>query len=210
MGISRYQDGFGVTLHPDQLTLPLRWTKPKMIFVNSMSDLFHEAVPESHIIRAFEVMQKANWHTFQILTKRAERLSKMAAMLPWPSHIWQGVSVENQTYAKRVLYLQKVPAAIRFLSVEPLLGPIARLPLDGIHWVIVGGESGPRHRPIKPEWIRQIRSQCLALSIPFFFKQWGGMTAKSGGRILDGRTWDEMPTSGRRDHYHEISQSHYA
>lgn len=203
----RYQNGFSVTLHPDQLNLPLRWTKPKMIFVNSMSDLFHEAVPESHILRAFEVMQKANWHIFQILTKRAERLSRLAPALPWPSNIWQGVSVENQTYTKRVFYLQKVPAAVRFLSVEPLLGPIARLPLDGMHWVIVGGESGPRHREIKPEWIRQIRSQCLALGIPFFFKQWGGMTAKSGGRILDGRTWDQMPTFRRQDHSGESSQS---
>ena len=195
MGNPRYRNGFRVTLHPDQIDLPLRWTKPKMIFVNSMSDLFHEAIPEDYIKRAFEVMEKANWHIFQILTKRAERLAKLAQNLPWPSHIWQGVSVENQLYTKRVLYLQKVPAAIRFLSVEPLLGPIANLPLDGIHWVIVGGESGPRHRPVKPEWIREIRKHCLVAGVSFFFKQWGGRTAKSGGRVLDGRTWDQMPAT---------------
>jgi protein gp37 len=195
MGNPRYRNGFRVTLHPGQLDLPLRWTKPKMIFVNSMSDLFHEAVPEEYIKRAFEVMEKADWHIFQILTKRAERLAKLAPNLPWPSHIWQGVSVENQPYTKRVLYLQKVPAAVRFLSVEPLLGPIANLPLESVHWVIVGGESGPRHRPVKPEWVREIRKQCLAAGVSFFFKQWGGRTAKSGGRVLDGRTWDQMPTA---------------
>lgn len=193
MGNPRYRNGFRVTLHPDQLDLPLRWTKPKMIFVNSMSDLFHEAVPEEYIKKAFEVMEKADWHIFQILTKRAERLAKLAPRLPWRPHIWQGVSVENQIYTKRVLYLQKVPAAVRFLSVEPLLGPIANLPLDGIHWVIVGGESGPRHRAVKPEWVREIRKHCLAAGVSFFFKQWGGRTAKSGGRVLDGRTWDQMP-----------------
>lgn len=195
MGNPRYKNGFRVTLHPDQLDLPLRWAKPKMIFVNSMSDLFHEAVPEEYIKRAFAVMVKADWHIFQILTKRAERLAKLAPDLPWPSHIWQGVSIENQVYTKRVLYLQKVPAAVRFLSVEPLLGPIASLPLDGIQWVIVGGESGPRHRPIKPEWVREIRRQCLVAGVSFFFKQWGGRTPKSGGRVLDGRTWDQMPTT---------------
>jgi protein gp37 len=164
-----------------------------MIFVNSMSDLFHEKVPDEYIKKVFATMVKADWHVFQILTKRAERLAKLAPQLPWPSHVWQGVSVENQTWTKRVTALQKVPAAVRFLSVEPLLGPIANLPLNGVHWVIVGGESGPRHRPIKPEWIREIRKQCLTSQVPFFFKQWGGRTAKSGGRTLDGRTWDEMP-----------------
>lgn len=165
-----------------------------MIFVNSMSDLFHDAVPEDHIKKAFEVMEKADWHIFQILTKRAERLAKLAPRLSWPPNIWQGVSVESQLYTRRILYLQKVPAAVRFLSVEPLLGPIEKLPLEGIQWVIVGGESGPRHRTIKPEWVRQIRSQCVTAGIPFFFKQWGGITPKSGGRLLDGRTWDQMPT----------------
>ncbi len=193
MGNPRYRNGFRVTLHTDQLDLPLRWAKPKMIFVNSMSDLFHEAVPDEYIKKVFATMVKADWHIFQILTKRAERLAKLAPQLPWPSHVWQGVSIESKPYTKRVTALRKVPATVRFLSVEPLLGPIANLPLDGVHWVIVGGESGPRHRPIKPEWVREIRKQCLAAEVPFFFKQWGGTTAKSGGRILDGRTWDQMP-----------------
>ena len=193
MGNPRYRNGFRVTLHPDQLDLPLRWGKPKMIFVNSMSDLFHEAVPDEYIKKVFATMVKADWHIFQILTKRAERLAKLAPQLPWPSHVWQGVSVESQPYTKRVTALRKVPATVRFLSVEPLLGPIGKLPLNGVHWVIVGGESGPRHRPIKPEWVREIRKQCLAAEDPSFFKQWGGRTAKSGGRILDGRTSDQMP-----------------
>lgn len=193
MGNPRYKNGFRITLHPDQLDLPLRWGKPKMIFVNSMSDLFHESVPDEYIKKVFAIMVKADWHVFQILTKRAERLSKLAPQLPWPGHVWQGVSVESQPYTKRVTALRKVPASVRFLSVEPLLGPIIKLPLDGIHWVIVGGESGPRHRPINPQWVREIRKQCLTANVPFFFKQWGGRTAKSGGRILDGQTWDEMP-----------------
>lgn len=193
MGNPRYTNGFRVTLHPNQLDLPLRWGKPKMIFVNSMSDLFHEDIPDEYIKKVFATMVKADWHVFQILTKRAERLAKLAPQLPWPSHVWQGVSVENQTWTKRVTALQKVPATVRFLSVEPLLGPIEKLPLDNIHWVIVGGESGPSHRPIKPEWVREIRKQCLTAEIPFFFKQWGGRTAKSGGRHLDGQTWDQMP-----------------
>lgn len=195
MGNPRYKNGFRITLHPDQVDLPLRWAKPKMIFVNSMSDLFHEAVPEEYIKRVFEVMVKADWHIFQVLTKRAERLAKLASHLPWTSNVWQGVSIENQAYTKRILHLQKVPAAVRFLSVEPLLGPIPNLPLHGIQWVIVGGESGPRHRPIKPEWVREIKKQCAAAGAPFFFKQWGGRTPKSGGRVLDGRTWDQMPTT---------------
>jgi protein gp37 len=195
MGNPRYKNAFQVTLHRDQLDLPLRWTKPKMIFVNSMSDLFHEVVPTEYIKKVFEVMVKADWHIFQVLTKRAERLARLAPDLPWPSHIWQGVSIENQAYNKRVAYLQEVPASVRFLSVEPLLGPMPNLPLDGIHWVIVGGESGPGHRPIKPGWVREIRKQCLASGIAFFFKQWGGRTPKSGGRVLDGRTWDQMPVT---------------
>lgn len=197
MGNPRYRNGFAVTLHPDQLTLPLRWPQPRRIFVNSMSDLFHEAVPEGFIYQAFEVMVQAHWHIFQILTKRAERLAALAPRLPWPPNVWQGVSVENARYTWRVAYLQRVPSAVRFLSVEPLLGPIAHLPLDGIHWVIVGGESGPRHRPMDPAWVRAIRTQCLTAGIPFFFKQWGGRTPKAGGRRLDGRIWDEMPAIGQ-------------
>ncbi len=193
MGNLRYRNGFAVTLHPDQLDLPIRWLQPRRIFVNSMSDLFHEAVPEEFIRQVFDVMTKAHWHIFQILTKRAERLAALAPRLPWPENVWQGVSVENGCYTWRIAYLRRVPAAVRFLSLEPLLGPIPRLELDGIHWVIVGGESGPRHRPMDPAWVRPIRKQCLTAGIPFFFKQWGGRTSKAGGRRLDGRIWDEMP-----------------
>jgi protein gp37 len=194
MGNPRYRNGFAVTLHPDLLTLPLRWTQPRLIFVNSMSDLFHEAIPEELIHRVFEVMGQADWHIFQILTKRAERLATLAPYLPWPPNVWQGVSVENARYTWRIAYLQTVPSTVRFLSIEPLLGPIPRLPLEKIHWVIVGGESGPRHRWVDAAWVREIRDQCLAADVPFFFKQWGGRTSKSGGRSLDGRIWSQMPT----------------
>ena len=197
MGNRRYVNGFAVTLHPDQLELPLRWKQPKQIFVNSMSDLFHESVPAAYIRRAFDVMVQAHWHTFQILTKRARRLAELAPDLPWPSNIWQGVSVENARYTWRVADLVKVPAAVRFLSVEPLLGPISHLPLAGIAWVIVGGESGPGHRPIRPGWVREIRDQCEQAGVPFFFKQWGGQTPKAGGRLLDGQEWSEMPVMPR-------------
>ena len=197
MGNARYRNGFAVTLHPDLLSLPLRWKQPKRIFVNSMSDLFHEAVPEEFIQRVFDAMVTADWHIFQILTKRSARMADLAQRLIWPSNVWQGVSVENARYTWRITHLQQVPAAIRFLSVEPLLGPIPRLPLEGIHWVIVGGESGPRHRPVDPAWVKEIRDQCLATGVPFFFKQWGGTTPREGGRVLDGRMWDEMPASIR-------------
>jgi protein gp37 len=193
MGNRRYQNGFAVTLHPDQLTLPLRWRQPRRIFVNSMSDLFHEAVPNDFISRVFEVMKRADWHIFQILTKRSRRLALLAPSLPWVPNIWQGVSVESARYTGRIRDLQAVPAAVRFLSVEPLLGPIPDLPLTGIDWVIVGGESGGRRRPMAIDWPRQIRDQCQAAGIPFFFKQWGGRTPKAGGRVLDGRTWGDMP-----------------
>jgi protein gp37 len=193
MGNPRYRNGFQVTLHPDQLTLPLRWAEPRRIFVNSMSDLYHEAVPEAFIHQVFSVMARADWHVFQVLTKRAARLAELAPRLPWPTNVWQGVSVESARYVSRVAHLRTVPAQVRFLSVEPLLGAIPQLPLDGIHWVIVGGESGPNHRPIDPAWVAAIRDQCLVAGVPFFFKQWGGRTAKSGGRLLDGRAWDDMP-----------------
>jgi protein gp37 len=198
MGNRRYRDAFTVTLHEDVLSLPLRWARPRRIFVNSMSDLFHEDIPDWFIGRAFEIMQRAHWHNFQVLTKRAERLADLALRLPWPPNVWQGVSVESARYTRRVSLLQRVPAAVRFLSVEPLLGPIPRLPLDGIQWVIVGGESGPRHRAVDGAWVRAIRDQCSAAGVPFFFKQWGGRTPKAGGRSLDGRTWDEMPRDERR------------
>lgn len=199
MGNPRYRNGFAVTLHPDKLTLPLRWGQPRLIFVNSMSDLFHEAIPEEFIRRVFKVMEQADQHIFQILTKRAERLAALAPRLPWPPNVWQGVSVENASYVCRIAHLQKVPSAIRFLSVEPLLGPIPVLPLEGINWVIVGGESGPGHRQIDRAWVREIRDQCLTAGVPFFFKQWGGRTSKVGGRRLDGRIWSQMPATNRRN-----------
>jgi protein gp37 len=158
-----------------------------------MSDLFHEAIPDDFIKQVFDVMAKADWHVFQILTKRAKRLEALAAQLPWPENIWQGVSVESEEYTWRIRNLQEVPAAVRFISVEPLLGPISRLPLKGINWVIVGGESGPRFRVAQPIWVRSIRDQCLRTKVPFFFKQWGGFTSKAGGRQLDGRLWSQLP-----------------
>jgi protein gp37 len=193
MGNTRYRNGFEVTLHRDQLSLPLRWKSSRRIFVNSMSDLYHERVPHEFIREAFAVMERADWHVFQILTKRAERLAEIAPLLPWPPNVWQGVSVENARYTSRIAFLRRVPAAVRFLSVEPLLGPIQDLPLDGIHWVIVGGESGPNHRLPNPQWVRDIRDQCRAARVPFFFKQWGGITSRAEGRMLDGRTWDQFP-----------------
>jgi len=193
MGQPRYRNNFDVTLHPDLLEQPLRWVQPRKIFVNSMSDLFHPDVPEDFIKTAFDVMGQAYWHTFQILTKRSDRLFELAGQLTWHDNVWMGVSVENKDYTYRIDHLRKVPAAVRFLSVEPLLGPIPKLPLQGIDWVIVGGESGPRCRKIDPQWVRQIRDRCIALGVPFFFKQWGGTRKKSSGRELDGRTWDEMP-----------------
>lgn len=195
MGNPRYTHGFEVTLHRDQLTLPLRWKQPKKIFVNSMSDLFHEEVPDDFIVETFEVMKRADWHIFQILTKRAERLAQLAPQLPWPDNVWQGVSVENADHTWRIDSLLKVPSAVRFISVEPLLGPITNLPLNGISWVIVGGESGPNYRQVEAGWVRGIRDQCLGAKVPFFFKQWGGFTPKARGRRLDRRVWNEMPVA---------------
>jgi len=197
MGNRRYRNGFALTLHQDQLTLPLRWREPRRVFVNSMSDLFHHDVPDDFIVQAFEVMARAHWHTFQVLTKRADRLAALASKLPWPANIWQGVSVETSRYFPRIHCLSAVPAAVRFLSLEPLLGALSGLPLDSINWVIVGGESGPAHRPVRAEWVRGIRDQCAAAGVPFFFKQWGGRTPKAGGRTLDGQQWNGMPRSSR-------------
>jgi len=195
MGNPRYRNGFRLTLHPDQVDLPLRWAKPQMIFVNSMSDLFHSSIPVSFIEDVFGIMQKASHHTFQILTKRSRRLASLATKLPWPANVWMGVTVESGDYVSRIHHLRKVPAAVRFLSLEPLLGPMDHLPLDGIHWVIVGGESGPGARPMRAEWARGIRNQCLAAGVPFFFKQWGGTHRRSAGRELDGELWDQYPVS---------------
>lgn len=188
-----YEQGFDIRLWPERLELPLKWKKPQRIFVNSMSDLFHSRVPDTFIREVFETMVRADWHIFQILTKRPKRLARLAPELPWPKHIWMGVSVENADYTWRVDYLRDVPAHIRFVSAEPLLGPIDDIDLTGIHWLIAGGESGPGHRPCEADWVRSLRAQCQASGAAFFFKQWGGRTPKAGGRELDGRTWDEAP-----------------
>ena len=191
-GQARYRQ-LSCYAHPDLLEHPLRWNHTRKIFVNSMSDLFHDDVPLEFIRGVFDVMGKAEWHTFQILTKRSERLIELAGKLKWHNNIWMGVSVENKDYTCRIDHLRRVPAAVRFLSIEPLLGPISRLPLQRINWVIVGGESGPGCRQIDARWVRQIRDRCIAQGVPFFFKQWGGTRKKNTGRELDGRTWDEMP-----------------
>jgi len=193
MGNSRYLNGFEVTLHHDLIDAPLKWKKPRRIFVNSMSDLFHDDVPLEFIKKVFDTMEKASWHTFQILTKRSDRLSELAPYLPWPKNVWQGVSVENQKVVHRVDSLRNVPANVRFLSIEPLLGPIDDLNLQGVHWVIVGGESGPGARPMKEEWVRSIMKQCKEQNVAFFFKQWGGVQKHRHGRTIDGRTYDEYP-----------------
>jgi protein gp37 len=188
-----YEQGFDLRLWPDRLELPLRWKKPRAIFVNSMSDLFHERIPVGFIRRVFATMEKASWHTFQVLTKRSERLAELAPDLSWPPNVWMGVSIETARYRGRADQLRKVPAAVRFLSLEPLLGPLGTLDLSGIHWVIVGGESGPGARPMDVTWVREIQAQCRAAGVPFFFKQWGGVRKGRNGRVLDGRTWDAMP-----------------
>jgi protein gp37 len=195
MGQPNYANGFRVTMHEHALELPLRWRKPRTIFVNSMSDLFHEDVPLSFIRRVFAVIEQAPWHRFQILTKRSARMAELAPMLPWPQNLWLGVTVEAADYTSRVDDLRKVGAAVRFLSLEPLLGPIATLDLTQIDWVIVGGESGPGARPMEAGWVRDARLQCVEAAIPFFFKQWGGPTKKRAGRLLDGRTYNGMPSA---------------
>jgi protein gp37 len=187
-----FPNGFDLTLHPERLQEPLRWRKPSRIFVNSMSDLFHEDVPPTFLQEVFSVIRQTPWHIYQILTKRHERLLELAPQLDWHENIWIGVSVENQNYVNRVDYLRQVPAAVRFLSCEPLLGSL-QLDLTGIDWVIVGGESGHRHRTIEAEWVRDIRDQAKASDVAFFFKQWGGIHPKAAGRLLDEQIWDEMP-----------------
>lgn len=199
MGQSNYRNGFELTLQPNMLDRPLRLRKPRLIFVNSMSDLFHQRVPYSYVLKVFEVMQEAGQHQFQVLTKRAARLSSMAKDLPWPPNVWMGVSVESEQQLQRVEALANTPAQVKFLSLEPLLGPLPGLGLDGIDWVIVGGESGRTPRPMEPGWVRQIRDRCLGNEVPFFFKQWGGRNKKKAGRVLDGRVWDQMPEILRPD-----------
>ena len=193
MGQPNYRNGFKLTLHDHALEIPLHWKQPQMIFVNSMSDLFHEEVPLEFIQKVFDTMTKASWHTFQVLTKRSGRLLELDKELLWPENVWMGVSVENQNYTFRIDNLRETHAVTKFLSLEPLLGPLADLNLSGIHWVIVGGESGPGARPIQQSWVRDIRDQCLDVKVPFFFKQWGGTNKKKSGRELDDRTWDELP-----------------
>ena len=193
MGQEKYKNGFKLTLHESVLEEPLQWKKPQMIFVNSMSDLFHKDVPVEFIQRTFDIMRQAHWHTFQVLTKRSERLLEIDSQIDWPENVWMGVSVENQEYKFRIDHLRQTHAQTRFLSLEPLLGPITKMNLDRIHWVIVGGESGPGARPMDRNWVTDIRNQCLQFNTPFFFKQWGGVRKKKNGRTLEGRTWDEMP-----------------
>lgn len=194
MGQSNYRNGFKLTLQPHMLELPLKWKRPQTIFVNSMSDLFHTEVPLEYIQQVFDVMNRANWHRFQVLTKRADRLEEISPELKWSSNIWMGVSVENQRYVHRIDHLRRTDATIKFLSLEPLIGPLRNMNLTGMDWAIVGGESGYGFRPIKEEWVLDIRNQCEDFGVPFFFKQWGGFNKKKTGRLLEGRTWDEMPS----------------
>ena len=193
MGQPNYRNGFKVTLHEHALELPLGWKRPQMIFVNSMSDLFHRDVPDEFIQRVFDVMHQASWHTFQVLTKRSKRLRELDSKINWPSNVWMGVSVENEKYTSRIDDLRQTKACTKFLSLEPLLGPLPNLDLQGINWVIVGGESGPGARPLEEAWVIDIKNQCRKAHVPFFFKQWGGFNKKRAGRTLLGRTWDEMP-----------------
>ena len=200
MGTEEYRNGFKQTVHDYTLDDPLKIKKPKRIFVNSMSDLFHKDIPTGYIDRVFDIMEQADRHTFQILTKRSTLMRKFAneryAKSPPPKHIWLGVSVESQAQKSRIAHLRDTICAVRFLSLEPLIGPIPDLDLTGIHWAIVGGESGPGARPMKAEWVRSIRGDCIIYDIPFLFKQWGGARPKSNGRILDGRVWDQYPVAG--------------
>jgi len=193
MGQPNYANGFNLTLHPQVVELPLQWKKPRVIFVNSMSDLFHKKVPFPFVERVFAVMKRAYWHQFQILTKRSDRLLELDARLQWAPNIWMGVSVESSRYAFRIDDLRRTGAGTKFISLEPLLGPLPGLDLNGIHWLIVGGESGPGARPIDPAWVIDIRNQCRHSSVPFFFKQWGGVNKKRAGRRLEGRIWSELP-----------------
>jgi protein gp37 len=193
MGQKNYTKGFSLSLHQNVLRNPVKWKKPQRIFVNSMSDLFHEEIPFSFVQNVFDVMNQANWHSFQILTKRAERLNEMANLLDWGGNIWAGVTVENSDYVYRIDLLRSLPVKLKFISFEPLLGPIGKIDLHGIDWVIVGGESGPHFREISKEWVVEIRDQCLQKDIPFFFKQWGGWNKKKNGSLLEGMYWKQFP-----------------
>ncbi len=194
MGNPSYTNGFSITLHEDALELPLKWKKPQTIFVNSMSDLFHEDIPIKFILRVFDIMRRAEWHCYQILTKRSDRMLELSPRLPWMSNIWMGVTVEEKNYTYRIEHLKRTGAKVKFLSLEPLLSPISNLQLEGIDWIIVGGESGPNARPMEKDWVIDIRNQCQSEKVPFFFKQWGGINKKKAGRELDGRIWNETPS----------------
>lgn len=196
MGQTNYANGFELTLQEHMLERPLTWKKSQLIFVNSMSDLFHKDVPLEFIQRVFDVMSRAHWHNFQVLTKRSQRLLEVSDQLQWPDNVWMGVSVETEKYTFRIDHLRRIPAKVKFLSLEPLLGPLPNLQLLNIDWVIVGGESGPGARPIQEDWVANIRDQCLLADVPFFFKQWGGINKKKNGRSLQGRTWNQLPVSG--------------
>jgi protein gp37 len=208
-GSPNYANGFRVTVHPHTLKTPLRWKNPRTIFVNSMSDLFHRDVSLDFISRIFDVMHQASHHRFQVLTKRSHRLLKTSPNFLWPKNVWMGVTVENADYTFRIDHLRQTDAAIKFVSFEPLLGPIPNIDLSGVDWVIVGGESGPGARPMRPEWAVDIRDQCLAAGVPFFFKQWGGVNKKKNGRSLDGKIWDNMPEKVLLSSRREISIGQY-
>lgn len=195
IGVANYAMGFSVAIHKESLSLPNQWRKPRTIFVNSMSDLFHESVPDEFIFSVFRVMNDVPRHRYQILTKRSKRLMSLGSALPWTDNIWMGVTIEDERYFWRADHLRRVPAAVKFLSLEPLLGPIPEIRLDGIDWVIVGGESGPGARPLQENWVIDIRDKCRRAGVAFFFKQWGGVHKKKAGRLLEGRTWDEVPVS---------------
>jgi len=203
-----FETGFDLTLRPERLLQPFAWKRPRMIFVNSMSDLFHKEIPRAHIVAVFHTMEQANWHIYQVLTKRSSLMEKFIneryESHTGPAHIWFGVSVENEQAKSRIAHLQKMRATIRFLSIEPLIGPIGKLCLDDIHWVIVGGESGPGARPMKPEWAIDIRNQCVNARVPFFFKQWGGRSPKAGGRLLEGKEWSQFPAKQRTAKHVEL------
>jgi protein gp37 len=194
MGQPRYRNGFTVALHPEILDAPSRWRRPRFVFVNSMGDLFHEDVPDAYISQVFAAIEATPRHTFQVLTKRSRRLASLARTLPWPANLWMGVTVERVDYAHRIGDLATIEARVKFVSFEPLLGPLAGIHLDGVDWAIAGGESGPGARPLDPEWARALRDQCECESVPFFFKQWGGPRRSKRGRVLDGRTWDQYPS----------------
>jgi protein gp37 len=204
-----FETGFDLTLRPERLEQPLGWKRPRMVFVNSMSDLFHKEIPQSHIASVFDTMERANWHTYQVLTKRSSLLQKFVndryQDTPAPKHIWLGVSVEDEKAVTRIAHLQAANASVRFLSIEPLLAPVGKLSLKGIDWVIVGGESGPRARPIDEKWIIDIRNQCVRAGVAFFFKQWGGSSPKAGGRLLEGREWNQFPKPPKtKSKHHEV------